>query len=1007
MMTTMIGGRSTRSKLMAGAALGIVALMAGQASAQPAQTASSELVLEEIVVTGTRIQRPGLTSSSPIASIDAAQIAIQQQPEVEKILRILPITLPGDGGNVNNGTGGVSTVDLRGLGVQRNLILVDGKRLTPVTTTGIVDTSQVPTALIERVDLVTGGASAVYGSDAMSGAINFILKRNFEGVDASYDFKRTGEKDGRIHSAAVTMGANVDSGKGNVVMHVNYTEREGVQLGKRPLGQLGIATADGSGLANFKAGIAPTAPPAGCGGTGSVATGGSTTTLPTRVGIAGGPGLGQFRDDGTLGANCSVFNFNPFNYYQTPLERFSATSVAHYEINDHVELYGRATFTSTNVRQQIAPSGVFGDPFFTPLANPFLSAQARASILTTANAGRVAGTVSTTGALPNWRDVNANGVVDVADDLLISYRRRTVEFGERSTTFDTNAFQVLFGAKGDLIEDWSYDVSVQHGESDQSQLNAGYTNIANIANAVNAVSTTTCRTGGAACVPINFFGGEGAITPAMAAYSSASALRTDTYEQTVMTASVSGPVAALVSPFADEPVAFAFGTEYREEASSIVTDECLKLQPASCLGGRGGATAPTKGAFDVSELFAEVIVPLAADKPFFKQLDLEAGYRWSEYNLSGVNRTWKVGLNWRPVDEVLVRFSKQKAARAPNIDELFAPVVTSLNNATLDPCSIGNAAARTDAALRARCIATGMTAAQVGTVEDIVSGQVNTFSGADLNARVTPEQADTITIGLVLTPELGVFRDARLSVDYYDIKIEDFIGTFSADEIFTSCYTQNNPVACQQVVRIGGGLTLPGSGLRTLTRNLNYMQAEGVEVDASFGIELEDLGADASWGRLTFGVNANWYLTHEILSDGSLALTNCVGGFGSACDAGGNGLGNPIPELRFVQRGSWEIGDLNIGYTWRYLGEVTTIAPKNLVFDGFETIPAFNYIDLNAQYQITDNVKVLAGVTNVFDRDPPVVGNEAGATSANSGNTFPSMYDTLGRVYSVGVNFRF
>ncbi|MEY4357022.1 MAG: hypothetical protein RL469_348, partial [Pseudomonadota bacterium] len=300
--------------------------------------ANAQEDLAEVVVTGTRISAPGVTSSSPILSVSAADIDQLQQPEVEKIFRQLPITLPSDGQNVNNGTGGAATISLRGLGSQRNLIMLDGKRMTPYSIGGAVDTQTIPTAMIERIDIITGGASAVYGSDAISGAINFITKRDFSGVSINTDFSQTGESDGKIKSADILLGANMADGRGNIVLGLNYSNRDGVQLGARPLGQLGIVTADGSGLTNFQNGVAPTAPAAGCGGPNSVAAGGSSTTIPTRVAIAGGPGLGQFREDGTLGSNCSVFNFNPYNYYQTPQTRYGGMAIGHVSFNEHAEV---------------------------------------------------------------------------------------------------------------------------------------------------------------------------------------------------------------------------------------------------------------------------------------------------------------------------------------------------------------------------------------------------------------------------------------------------------------------------------------------------------------------------------------------------------------------------------------------------------------------------------------------------------------------------------------------
>ncbi len=657
-----------------------VGMTATTAFAQEQDAAVDEVA--EIIVTGTRIRAPGVESSSPILTVTADQIQQLQTPEVGQILNQLPSTLIGDNSSANNGSAGATTLDLRGLGEQRSLILIDGKRVTPYNINGIVDLSVIPTALIERIDVVTGGASAVYGSDAMSGAVNFIMKKDFEGVAIDSNFQQTTESDGKIKSASFTLGSNVADGRGNVVMSVNWAERDGVQLGARPLGQLGIVTADGGGYQNFLNGALPTPGPAGCGGPGSVVAGGSTTTVPTRVAISGGPGLGQFREDGSLGANCSVFNFNPFNYYQTPQTRFGGMAIGSFEVNDHAEAYGRLSYSSTVVRQQVAPSGVFGNVFTTPLQNPFITASALNTILTAANTGVLAGTVVDGG---NWDDRNTNGVVDAQDTLQIQYRRRTLELGERSTTYDNKSWQFLTGVRGELGAGWDYDLSYQRGESTRSNVNAGYTNVANIENAVNAVSTTECANGDEACVPINLFGGFGAITPEMAAYSGATAIEKQVYSQSIVSASISGILEQVKLPTANTGLALSFGAEYREEEGETTPDECLKLAPASCLGGAGGNTLPIKGGFDVKELFAEAILPLVADRTGVQSLDLELGFRFADYNPSGSNNTWKAGLNWQPIDSLRIRAMRQRAVRAPNVGELAAPTVTGLDNADFDP----------------------------------------------------------------------------------------------------------------------------------------------------------------------------------------------------------------------------------------------------------------------------------------------------------------------------------
>jgi outer membrane receptor protein involved in Fe transport len=957
----------------------------------PAALAQEGQADEVVVITGTRIRQPGVTSSSPVYSINADEIQRQQEPELEKILRLLPITAPNDGQNVNNGTDGAAVIDLRGLGPQRNLVLVNGKRAVPYSHDGQVDTTMIPTALIERIDIITGGASAVYGSDAMSGALNVILRDDFEGVDLQMSTAQTGESDGQDRFFAVTLGTNAADGRGNVVLSLGYQERDPILLGARPLGRLGIVTATGGGYSNYLAGIAPTAPPAGCTGPDAVAAGGSTTTLPTRVAIGGGPGLGQFRNDGTLGANCSVFNFNPYNYYQTPLERYNGTVIASLDLDDSIEVYSMFNYGKTRVQQQVAPSGIFGTTYWTPLSNPLIGAAARNTILTTANTGRVAGTVLTGGGFPNWRDINTNGVVDAADELLISYRRRTVEFGARSENFSNELFQMTAGVRGELSANWEYDASVQYGETNRILRREGYTNLTNVGNALRSFDGVTCDNGDATCVPLNLFGGFGTITPEMARYSSASALREQNYEQFIASAYVTGTFEKAQLPSASNPIAVSFGAEHRDEQGEEIPDECLKLAPDSCLGGAGGFILPLRGGYHVNELFAEALIPLF-DGDSGQGLDLELGYRNSDYTPSGSDDTWKAGFNWRATNSVLFRVMQQRAARAPNVGELADPQVQSLGNATVDPCSIGNPTI--SATLRARCIATGMTDAQVGTVEDIVSGQVSTFDGTDLLNLPGIEQADTRTVGVVWTPDWNKITNPVFSLDYYDIDIANYIDSFSAQEILDACYGAGLTSECAKINRVGGTLTLPGAGVETFTTNLKYRRAEGVELGFSFGVPV-------GMGDLQFSGTVNKYLTHEFQSSDFVPVIDCNGYFGTSCE-------QPRPELRFVQRTTWNYNNLSLSAQWRHLGETSVEPPETgNVWPAFRTIDSFDYLDLYLSYDIGDRYRLSFGAMNIMDEDPPVVGNEAGDTAFNSGNTFPSLYEVLGRTYTFQVNMSF
>lgn len=958
-----------------------------------------EQVIEEVVVTGSRIKRPGLTSSSPIVTIDAAEIEFQQEADLERILRNLPSTIPGDNENVNNGTDGFATVDLRGLGAQRNLVLLNGRRIMPANYRGRVDTANIPTALIERVDIITGGASAVYGSDAIAGAVNIVLKNDFEGVDLLVSSAQSGDSDAETDNISLTLGSKFEDDRGHVALNVSWTDRKPLLLGQRRIGTVGIQTADGAGLKEFLAGGGVTTPMAGCGGPDVAATGGSTTSIPTRVAIAGAGNVGQFLDDRTLytgnagtglGARggCSRFNYNPYNYFRTPQEKYNLFATGDFEVNEHLTVYSTIRYGNTTVRQQVAPSGTFGTYFDVPLANPFLSDTARAEIISFANSAVAAGTLKAGTQGENWNDANGNGVVDAGDYLKMQLRRRTVELGARSENYDSDNFSLLVGARGDMAADWSYDASFQYGESNRTTVRDGFTNLTNIKKALDATDKTTCANGDSTCVPIDLFGGFGTITPEMAAYARAIALQQHKYDQWIGQIVFAGPVEVARSPMANSSLDLSVGFETRRENGSLEPDECLKQAPASCQGGAGGNLLPINGGFDVDEFFLEGYMPLVEGVDFVESLNFEFGYRTSDYSTVGSVDTWKAGLNWTVNDQLLVRVMQQEATRAPNIEELFAPITTGLDNALQDPCSVANVA-KIDSRLRELCVSTGMQPAQVGVLQDIVSGQINILQGSDPANPPDAESADTFTFGFVWSPEFDTVKDVTLGLDYYDIKIDDVIGEFSAQQILSQCYVAGLADACAKISRVNGDLTSPASGVRLYTTNLDYERAEGLELTFGFGFDLAD------YGNLNFSGAVNKYLTQEKRSDSLTPVIDCKGFYGTTCD--------PISDLTWTQRTTWSWNDFTASLLWRHTDSVDIEIPERKnVYKAFRKIDSYDYFDLNLGYRFwEERVKVSLGIKNLFDEEPPILGNEAGGTSSNSGNTFPGNYDVYGRYYTL------
>jgi outer membrane receptor protein involved in Fe transport len=609
----------------------------------------------------------------------------------------------------------------------------------------------------------------------------------------------------------------------------------------------------------------------------------------------------------------------------------------------------------------------------------------------------------------NWIDGNSNNVVDAGDTVRFAVARRTTEFGERSTTYDNNGFQMLFGLRGEIVDDWNYDLAFSHGEVDRTNISAGYVSNLRAAVAVNTISSTACTTAAgvttAGCVPLNLFGKEGSITPAMALYSSVTALEQQNYRQTYGSASVSGPVTGVKSPFAAAPLSVALGGEYREEFGSTTPDDCLRTPAATggCLGGGGGDALPIVGGFSVKEYFGEAILPLISDKALAHSMNLELGYRYGDYDPSGINRTWKAGLNWAVTEDFRVRVMAQRAARAPNVGELYAPQRTGLANATSDPCSNANATAlAANAALRTRCLSTGMSAAQVGTVTDIIAGQVNVFVGTNQNLRPAPEIADTRTYGFVWRPSfLPVLKSPTISVDYYSIDIDDYIGTLAAQQVLDGCYANGDTGLCNLITRSGGTLVFAGSGIATYNTNLLNVKAEGIDLGVNFGLDLPE-----NFGSMSFAYNATFASALEFQASTGIARVDCLGFYGNACDPLTSG--NPAPEYKHVARATWEIGGLTTSALWRRIGE-TAVLPgqRAATFAQFRETKAFDYFDFTGSYTLNKNFELTAAVINAFNTDPPILGGDIGPTSSNGGNTFPQVYDTVGAVWSLGGRVKF
>ena len=1009
--TLLSSGTYLQSIAVAGTAFAMLSSTA--AFAQDTPPADDTADDETIVVTGSLIKNPNLEQSNPVNVTTSDQIELKQSNVAEEVLREVPGVVPNIGSAVNNGNGGSSYVDLRGLGANRNIVLLDGNRIVPAGLAGIVDLNNIPLALISRVDALTGAAVTTYGADAITGVVNFITRKDFAGVELSASEQITERGDGNFFRTDLTVGANFDDGRGNAVLSVGYQESDPIYQGDRDFSVFGIDSYTGT------LGGSGTTVPSRISGTRPLNSAGVPDTNP----LTANGGTRQVRpSNGSAVPTYAFFNFNPYNIFQTPFKRYNIFAQANYEVSDAVEVYTRGMFSKNTVKTIIAPSGSFGGTVTMNLNNPYLPATLRSQFCafdTDSGAAYVprfdpatcaAAALATGPSDPRYRTVT------------FTLGRRAVEVGPRISEFSTTMFDYRVGARGAITSTVDWDISASYGESDKVQAIKNYTLQSRWRQASLANSTTACIDPSNGCVPVNPFGEAGSISPAMAAFLTANSTTTVRTSLGQVRGVISGDL-GWSSPGASEPIGFALGAEYRKYHASQSAD--LLAKTPGELGGAGGAAPDINGGYNVYEGYGEIIAPLIADKPFFHSLTLEAGARYSKYKVDRgpSNETWtyKVGGSWEPIPDIKFRANYSHAVRAPNIGELFTPITTGLTTLAIDPCAGAGPVA--SASLRAVCLAQGAPAGTIGSILNPTAAQADSTGGGNINLK--PEKANTWTVGAVLQP--SVVPGFSVSVDYYNIKVTDEIGTPTSGDVIFDCFggppyttaSASNP-ACLIIRRnpITGGLdgdpaTTPGL-FQTLS-NTGRLFTDGIDVIANYN---RDLG----FAKLASGFVFNYAMHQQFQATPTSVNRECVGYYSANCGF----TGSIQPKFQWSWRNTLSFGKIDASLLWRHISAVqqepldiinTGPAFKGTLPAGFGSrsgstvdfghIPAYDWFDFTLRFNVNDNMTFTATVQNLLDKQPPIIGSSIGTTAFDSGNTFPSTYDALGRRFAVSAKLKF
>jgi outer membrane receptor protein involved in Fe transport len=1007
-----------------------LALMAAQFAyaQQPVQTAER---VERVEITGTRLPALNVEGSSPITVLNEQEIRMDGLQKAEDLLNNLPQVTAAQGSYASNGAVGTAQVNLRGLGPTRNLVLVNGRRLPPgspdtgSTSNYAADLNQIPIPLVQRIENLTGGASAVYGSDAMSGVVNFIMNDRFEGLqfDVNHSFYNHQQQenhisdivrarsltnpsqfqvpgdigsDGKVRGLSMLMGRNFADNRGNATLFFNYRKDDAVLQSSRDFSACALGPNHGP---NVDQTPLSTATDFVCAGSSTSATGRFILTG------ADGPGSNGSRtiadaagNTRAFNRNTDQFNFNPFNYFRRPAEQYGFNAFAHLDVAPSVRAYTELGFHDNHTDAQIAPSGIFLGSVTTPVdfANPFLSADWKT---------RLAAANAVCAANPATCDVATAGGPFVApgNKSLVVIGRRNVEGGGRDDDIRHSSYRVVFGLKGDVAKKWNYDVFFQTGKVLYQETYLNDFSKSRLAKALDVVPNTAtggsprvaagqpvCRseltTTGVAddanCRPYNIWQ-LGGVTPDALAYLQTPGFKSGYTQQHVANLTVSSDLGTygVKLPSARTGVGVVLGGERRKETLVLNTDAEFSTFD---LAGQGGPTIGARGSLVSDELFGEVRVPLIEKAPFADLLSVSGSARHSAYSDNKNTNTYGLGAEWAPVRAYRLRGSYQRAVRHANIVELFQGTGNNLFDMASDPCG------GSPSATAAQCARTGVTTNYGNPLLDSPAGQFNYRQGG--NANLKPETANTWTLGLVFNPAKNVTG----TIDWWSIKIDDTINPPPPASVLSACL--NDGLQCNKIHR-DSQQTLwlfSNGGIDSFTDNLGSYKATGVDVALSWTQRMGGMGG--------FGLNfigsymAKWEL--EPFKGG--AKFDCAGFFGSQC---GYASGSPLPKWRHKMRASWSTPwNVDLALTWRHIDKVKNeLTSSDQALSGDvapmdRELGARDYFDLAGSWVINKTFGLRVGVNNIFDKDPPLVTNgTAGPSIFGNGNTFPQTYDTLGR----------
>jgi iron complex outermembrane receptor protein len=916
---------------------------------------SDEAAVEEIVVTGSRLVRRDFNAPSPISTLDRELLASSGHAMLEESLNQMPQIQPDFGRASNNPGDGTARLNLRDLGAGRSLVMLNGRRLAPSGVGGAVDVNNIPKALIDRVEIITGGATTVYGSDAIAGVVNFITRDDLEGfaIDTSYYVTEVGDSD--TFDFNVTYGHNFE--KGNLTVYGGYYDREATFASERNFTKVVLTdTWEGTVVESGSSTV-----PAG-------------RVLTPQMDLGNGPVRVTFDSNGdpvAYNAATDYYNYAPVNYLQIPLRRVSGGAMFRYDLSARAEFYTEIQYAENTATQTLAPVPASGF-FDINVDNPVLT--------------------------PATRQAFIDNLPSTGPGLLgLAFSRRMLDLGPRIIISDREYSRVVAGLRGEVNDTWDFDVWATYtkGNEIESFLNDASSSRMQQGLLVDPV-TGQCFDPSGGCVPLNLFG-EGNLSAEGLDF-----LRYDPF--TNLTSRTQKLVSAFVrgAPFDTwaGPVNVALGVEWRSDNGNYTADEALFSDDT--LGFL--ADASVNGSESVKEIYTEAAIPLLEGQEYAEYMGIELGLRHSDYERAGGVNTWKFGGEWALPIPLRFRAMFQRSVRAPNLEEAFteqgleqSSFVGSTNSSN-DPCSASNDPVA--GGIGSACVATGIPQSQLGIYEANLGVPTDFIFGG--NPDLIPETAETFTAGVVF--DFDWLQGVQVSLDYFDLQVEDTIGGMDAA---LACYDVANTgnAFCENITR--DPVTYDIIEVYEPNINRGLLEVEGIDTQVS-------LEADLPTGMAIFdgsaGLSVDLVWTHMLKNTyqetvfGS--VIDCAGTFAWPCQE--NRDTSTYPTDRIMLGTTYHSGDFDIRISARWIAEVENGLTRNGFVYGLTDLDLGNpigkaktYLDVGAGYRFSDHISGRLTITNLTETSPALV------TEVWSGNTDPTIYDVFGRSYSLSLSMEF